>query len=144
MKEWFESLEGLAKNNPEYTFILPIHPNPNVQRYRNLLKSVRVVSPMSHESFTNLLSSCKIVITDSGGLQEEASFFKKRVIVCRKTTERAEGMGDFFFLCAEPNNLERIFSEVIQVSDPILKDCPFGDGHTAKRIKDILYEKRIL
>ena len=144
MKEWFESLEALAKNNSKYTFILPIHPNPNVQKYKNLLKNVKVVDPMSHKNFTNLLSSCKLVITDSGGLQEEASFFKKRVIVCRKTTERSEGMGDFFFLCAEPNNLEQIFLGLERMNEAVLEGCPFGDGHSAKRIKDILYEKRIL
>ena len=139
LPEWFSELDKLAQENPELDFVLPIHPNPNVQKHRKLLKHVRVVDPMDYSEFLELLSTSFLVITDSGGLQEESSFFKKKCIVCREKTERIEGMGTFSFM-TDPEGLSELFYTL--KADPIpVGDCPYGDGHSAERIRDILLEE---
>ena len=137
--EWFGMFDKLAKENPEYDFVIPLHPNPNVQKHKNLLKHVRVVDPMDYEDFIKLLSQAYIVITDSGGLQEESSFFGKKCIVCRETTERVEGMGTFAFM-TNPQQLENDFYMVLKdhVPDDV---CPYGDGLSANRITNLLLEE---
>lgn len=74
MDEWFETINHIAKENPNLEFILPIHPNPNVQKHKHLLTHVNVVDPLSHEDLLEVLVKTKFVISDSGGLQEEGSF----------------------------------------------------------------------
>ena len=142
IEEWFSTFEALAAQHPDLDFILPIHPNPNVIRHRGLLKNVKAVDAMEYEKFIELLSESHLVITDSGGLQEESSFFRKRCIVCRKTTERGEGMGVFATLCGEPDQLLSIFEEINKdpIPDPAEK-CPYGDGRSSDRIIEILTQE---
>ena len=143
MALWFREFEELAQNYSDYKFIFPMHPNPNVQKHKDILKSVEVCDPMHYYDFVRLLSSCKMIISDSGGIQEEASFFKKRVIVCRKKTERVEGLGTFFDLCKEPSDLEGMFVNMLNKKpiDDTIK-CPFGGGHAAENIYELLKEKQ--
>ena len=137
--EWFAVFDKLALENPQYEFIIPLHPNPNVQKHKDLLKHVKVVEPMQYAEFIRLLSQARLVITDSGGLQEESSFFKKKCIVCRQATERVEGMGTFAFM-SSPDKVESDFYSMID--DYIPDDtCPYGDGHSAERITNILLEE---
>jgi len=137
--EWFAAFDRLALENPQYEFIIPLHPNPNVQKHKDLLKHVKVVEPMQYAEFIKLLSQARLVITDSGGLQEESSFFKKKCIVCRQATERVEGMGTFAFM-SSPDKVESDFYSMID--DYIPDDtCPYGDGHSAERITNILLEE---
>jgi UDP-N-acetylglucosamine 2-epimerase (non-hydrolysing) len=134
--EWFAAFDRLALENPQYEFIIPLHPNPNVQKHKDLLKHVKVVEPMQYAEFIKLLSQARLVITDSGGLQEESSFFKKKCIVCRQATERVEGMGTFAFM-SSPDKVENDFYSMID--DYIPDDtCPYGDGYSAERITNIL------
>jgi len=134
IKSWFEELEKLAVNNPDIEFILPIHPNPNVQKHRNILNKVKVVEPLDHKDLLQILIKCKLVISDSGGLQEEGSFFNKKVIVCRKTTERPEGIcTGHLHICKEPSNLKDIFYKIN--NNPFIDvKCPYGDGFSSKKI----------
>jgi UDP-N-acetylglucosamine 2-epimerase (non-hydrolysing) len=139
--EWFEAFDNLAKTyHGEYRFILPIHPNPNVQKHRGLLKYVEVIDPLPYDEFLNLLASCSYVISDSGGLQEETAFLGKRSIVCRKVTERPEGLGSFSVLCETPLELFEHFYVMKQKPDPT-EACPYGDGKSAQRIVSILEEE---
>lgn len=137
IQEWFNQISKLAQEYKELRFILPIHPNPNVQKYKSHLKDVEVIDPLDHEDLIETLSSCRLVITDSGGIQEEGSFLNKKIIICRKITERPESLGTHGFLCEKPENLHQIFTKLID--DFVVRDkCPFGDGKSAKRIVDIL------
>jgi UDP-N-acetylglucosamine 2-epimerase (non-hydrolysing) len=137
--KWFTVFDKLAKENPEYDFIIPLHPNPNVQKHKDLLQHVTVVEPMEYDSFINLLAEARLVITDSGGLQEESSFFNKKCIVCRETTERVEGMGTFAFMTT-PETVEADFYMHLEDYKPD-DICPYGDGHSAERITQILLEE---
>ena len=136
LKEWFEALNNLAKNNPQLDFVFPIHPNPNVQKYRPLLSGVRVVEPLAHTEFIESLASCKYIITDSGGIQEEAAFLKKPCVVCREFTERGEGLGTFSVLCPTPKELE-LCSNWALSANILDEKCPYGDGNSASYICDI-------
>jgi UDP-N-acetylglucosamine 2-epimerase (non-hydrolysing) len=138
IKEWFFEIENLALKHPELNFILPIHPNPNVYAYRHLLNKVKVIDPLNHQNTIELIRDCKTIITDSGGIQEEGSFFNKKVIVCRKTTERPEGISTgHLFLCMEPEQLEPLFESII--NNPIISsNCPYGDGYSSEKIINIL------
>ena len=136
IEEWFNEINKLAKENPELNFILPIHPNPNVKKHQKILTHVNVVNPIPHEEFINKLKKCKIIISDSGGIQEEASFLNKKVIVCRLVTERAESLGKTSFLCPNPIDLREIFYNIIK-SDDTNYECPFGDGKSSERIIEI-------
>jgi UDP-N-acetylglucosamine 2-epimerase (non-hydrolysing) len=134
--KWFIALDNIAQNNQHLKFIFPMHPNPAIQKHKHLLKSVRVIEPLCYSECIELMSQCALVITDSGGLQEESSFFKKKCIVCRKTTERQEGEYIFSKLCPEPEMLEQIFNttKIELVEHP----CPYGDGNASEKILEIL------
>jgi UDP-N-acetylglucosamine 2-epimerase (non-hydrolysing) len=109
MDKWFTELNDLAIANPDLEFILPIHPNPNVQKWKHLLTNVNVVEPMEHTDMIYHIKKCRFIISDSGGLQEEGSFFNKQVIVCRTTTERPEALyTGHLHLCKKPNDLKKL------------------------------------
>ena len=137
LDQWFKELDKLAEDNPQYEFILPLHPNPNVQKHKDLLKHINVVEPMSHNELLNLLVKTKIVITDSGGIQEECSFFNKKCLTCRKVTERPEAKGQSTFIIKTPQDLVPAFIEHIDNYE-INYECPFDDGQSAKKIMEVL------
>lgn len=132
--QWFEEINKLAKNYPNLQFILPIHPNPNVQKHKHILSNVRVVDPLSHTELLDVLTESKLIITDSGGLQEEGSFFNKKVIVCRETTERPEAIETgHLHLCQSPQNLKDLFDILIK-NYYIEQSCPYGDGYSSEKV----------
>jgi UDP-N-acetylglucosamine 2-epimerase (non-hydrolysing) len=138
LDQWFKQLNSLAINNPNLEFILPIHPNPNVQKHRKLLQNINIIEPLPHKELINILIKCKLIITDSGGLQEEGCFFNKKIIVCRKTTDRPEAIKTgHLHMCSEPFLLKIIFNNLINNYN-INTKCPYGDGFSALKIIDIL------
>ena len=149
MDEWFNSVNDVAKKYKELNFILPIHPNPNVQKHKHLLsQNINVVDPLNHNDLLEILINCQFVITDSGGIQEEATFFNKKSIVCRKTTERPEGIDTgHIILCHKPDDLISKVDNIIENYN-INTECPYGDGYSSEKILKILkngnsYFKRI-
>jgi UDP-N-acetylglucosamine 2-epimerase (non-hydrolysing) len=142
--QWFGAIDDIAANNPDLNFVLPLHPNPNVTKHRNILKNVEVIAPVPYEKFMKMLAECKFAITDSGGLQEEMAFFNKMCIVCRKETERKMGLGVFSHLCYKPENLYGLFwiiNENYRSAEGV--GCPYGDGESSKRIVQILKENHV-
>ena len=138
MDQWFTEINQLAQEHPELEFILPIHPNPNVQKYKHLLTHVTVVPPMDHPELLSVLTKSKFVISDSGGLQEEGSFFNKKVIVCRTTTERPEGIETgHLYICDTPQDVRSLFNE-INSNYQIDTECPYGDGYSSQKIAKYL------
>ena len=143
MSEWFTEIEKLAVSNPQFKFVLPIHPNPKIREHRPLLRNVTVVEPMEHEYLINTLRKSVLVISDSGGLQEEGTFFNKKVIVCRKTTERPEGIyTGHLHMCETPKDLSDLFGKLIK--NPYIRtSCPYGDGYTSEKVLDILRNEEL-
>jgi len=141
MDEWFTEINNIAEAHPHLKFILPIHPSPYVQKHKHILKFVDVIPPLDHHELINVVKNCRLIITDSGGLQEEGTFFNKKVIVCRKTTERPEGIETgHLHLCASPKELSSLFDKLndnVYICNP----CPYGDGHSAEKVYNILKNK---
>lgn len=133
---WFYTINDIAKENPHLEFIIPLHPNPNVQIHRKLLTHVKVVEPMQHEDLVKTLIKTRLVITDSGGIQEECSFFNKKALVCRKITERPESVGLTSFMVKGPWELKEIFNSHINEYEVDI-ESPYGDGMSSKRIVEI-------
>lgn len=132
--EWFKIINEIAIQNSDLEFILPIHPNPNVQKHKHLLTNIKVIEPLSHSQLLDILVKTKFVISDSGGLQEEGTFFNKKVIVCRKTTERPEGIETGHLkICKNPKELRNIFN-LVNNDFIINEECPYGDGHSSEKI----------
>ncbi len=143
-----EAVRALALAHPGVHFVYPVHLNPNVQRpVREILSglaNVHLVEPLSYEPFAWLLRHCHLVLTDSGGIQEEAPTLGKPVLVMREVTERPEAVeaGTVRLVGADR---ARIFEGV----DRLLRDDaahgamarahnPYGDGRACERIVDLL------
>lgn len=137
MDQWFTEVNKLAQKYSEYKFVIPLHPNPNVQKHRGLLTHVSIVDPIPYDDFVKRLAGCAFAISDSGGIQEEVSFLGKSVVVCRKTTERPESVGDNSFLCKEPNELQHIVTSNI-IGKTFKKSNVYGDGKANDMIATIL------
>lgn len=137
LDKYFNQINELAESFPDLEFILPIHPNPNVLKYKHLIPSVTIIEPLGRDELLKLLKECKLVISDSGGIQEECSFLNKKVIVCRKITERPESVGIHSFMCGDPANLITLFEELI-VNCEVDEPCAYGDGKSTERIINIL------
>lgn len=136
---FFTVIEGLSNDYPDLEFIIPMHPNPNVQKHRGIFQKVNVIDPVGRDELLQLIKESVTVISDSGGIQEECSYLKRNVIVCRQITERPESVGISSFLCAVPENLKDIFDSIVHKDDPT-ESCPYGNGDSSKRIVAILKE----
>ena len=137
MDEWFREIDKLAEEYTDLEFIIPLHPNPNVQKHKDIFKHVKVIDPMEYNDFIELLAKAKFVITDSGGLQEETSFLRKKCIVCRKKTERQEGIGTFALKCTTPQALSELFKTINSNHIPS-GQCPYGDGYAAEKAFEVI------
>lgn len=136
--DWMRELDKLDEN---ITVIK--HPNPIVMNAVDKLKNVNVIDPLDHDKMVDRIANCKFLITDSGGLQEEGSFFNKKIIICRETTERPEVLEYHGILCKKPEELSRLVGSV--KDDYIIdKPCPFGDGQSATKIMEILCRAQLL
>lgn len=138
MTDWCRELDRCAASRPDLKFIFPAHPSPRVQEAVTGLMNVEVTRPVGRDELVDLILESAIVITDSGGIQEEVAFFNKKAIVCRKTTERPEGIETgHTVLCGEPDGLLTTF--LSEVKNPKVDAlCPYGDGCSAQRIVSIL------
>ncbi|GMG86783.1 non-hydrolyzing UDP-N-acetylglucosamine 2-epimerase [Biformimicrobium ophioploci] len=140
-----ETILELAQIHPEFRFLIPLHPNPAVSTvFRNTLKNIQNVSltaPMSYLELQRCLSRCRVAITDSGGIQEEAPGFSVPCVVLREKTERPEAISSGF---AELVGTDR--AKILEHSEDCLgkpirhMKNPFGDGYAAQRIVNSLLD----
>jgi UDP-N-acetylglucosamine 2-epimerase (non-hydrolysing) len=139
-----EGVRRLAGAESEVQFVLPLHPNPRVREALadslSDLDNVLLTEPLGYATFARLLARSYMVITDSGGIQEEAPALGKPVLVLRETTERTEGV-EAGTLRLVGNDPDRIFTEATQLlNDPVAyaemaeSANPYGDGQAADRI----------
>jgi UDP-N-acetylglucosamine 2-epimerase (non-hydrolysing) len=145
-----DAVATLAKHNRDVNFIYPVHLNPNVQEPVNEIlgeiENIYLIPPLEYQPFVYLMSRSYLILTDSGGIQEEAPSLGKPVLVMRETTERPEALdaGTVKLVGTDP---ERIIAEVQKLLDD--KDeyeamsrayNPYGDGKASERIIDFIKE----
>jgi UDP-N-acetylglucosamine 2-epimerase (non-hydrolysing) len=138
----FESVVDLANRGNKIVF--PVHLNPrvqdNAQRMLSGHKNIFLIPPQPYLPFVQLLQKCSLLISDSGGLQEEAPSFGKHIIITRKTTERAEVIESGWGTLVGFDKQLIISAALRAMKTPNLttKSNPFGDGHASSKIVDQL------
>ncbi len=146
-----QALSELAERHPQVRFVYPVHLNPNVQQpvYRLLgdRPNITLTAPLSYRPFVALLRACRFVVTDSGGVQEEAPGLGKPVLVMRETTERPEGVtaGTVQLVGADAARIvagvERLLTDTLMFKRMSQASNPYGDGRAAQRIVAWLDER---
>lgn len=146
------ALRTLAGRFPDVDFVYPMHLNPNVRRpiaqvfgeSHDSQANVFFIEPLEYLSFVRLMSRSHIVLTDSGGIQEEAPGLGKPVLVMRDTTERPEavGAGTVRLVGTEydriVDGMERLLTDEVAYAEMSKAVNPYGDGHASTRIADAL------
>ncbi len=152
MNEICRALKDLVTANPDVEMVIPVHPNPNVRDivHKTLGAEGRIhlIDPLDYEPFCRLMERANIILTDSGGVQEEAPSLQKPVLVLRDETERPEAVEMGTVKLIGPH-YDRILSETrLLLDDPSAYQAmsrainPYGDGKASQRILDALREFR--
>lgn len=148
MYNMFRAIRRIMDEHPDVKAIYPIHMNPAVRAIAGQeLKGcdrIHIIEPLDVLDFHNFLAHCHLIITDSGGIQEEAPSLGKPVLVMRDTTERPEGIaaGTLKLVGTDGDVIYNNFKELLNNRDTYNSMSqatnPYGDGHASKRIADIL------
>lgn len=148
MAETFRACRHLVETNPDVELIYPVHPNPNVRKAAQevLGKTPRIhlIDPLDYRPFVQLMNKCTLILTDSGGVQEEAPTLGKPVLVLRETTERPEAIEAGTAKLVGTNGqviireAQRLLSDPAAYREMSTKANPYGDGKSAGRIVEII------
>jgi UDP-N-acetylglucosamine 2-epimerase (non-hydrolysing) len=143
-----EGLATLARRYPAARFVYPVHPNPSVRevtgRVLGEVSNVHLIDPLPYDEFVWLLTMSALILTDSGGVQEEAPYLGVPVLVMREHTERVEGIsaGGAIMVGTDTEAIVRVASRLLNEA-PTRKRGPvrtsiYGDGRAGDRIADVL------
>jgi UDP-N-acetylglucosamine 2-epimerase (non-hydrolysing) len=142
------ALKDLVSRHPDIRVVYPVHLNPNVQSTVNALLGgidrIHLTEPLDYITFVSLLRACFLVLTDSGGIQEEAPTFSKPVLVMRKVTERPEaaqfGMSRIIGMSRKRivDETERLLTNADAYRDMSEGENPYGDGKASERIVEAI------
>ena len=144
-----DAIEHLVTKYRNHTFVIPVHPNPNVHNkvYSKLEKytNVKLLAPLDYPNLVYLMKNAKLILTDSGGIQEEAPTFGCPTLVMRYETERREGIeaGVSTLVGADYDKIVSYSSEILNNSRSktrLKTQNPYGDGHCAQRIEQAMRE----
>jgi UDP-N-acetylglucosamine 2-epimerase (non-hydrolysing) len=142
------ALKDLVQRNPDIRVIYPVHMNPNVRSTINALLGgidrIHLTEPLDYITFVSLLRRCFLVLTDSGGIQEEAPTFHKPVLVLRKVTERPEasqfGMSKIIGMSRKKilDEAQNLLTDREAYKDMSEGENPYGDGRASERIVEAI------
>ncbi len=148
MKNMFRAIRRVMDEHTDVKAIYPIHMNPIVRKTADEFLGgddrIHIIEPLDVLDFHNFLARCFLVLTDSGGIQEEAPSLGKPVLVMRNTTERPEGIaaGTLKLVGTDEEVIYRSFKQLLEDNEEYARmsnACnPYGDGFACKRIADIL------
>lgn len=151
MEQMFYAVKKIIENHPDVKVIYPVHLNPYVRKAAAFIfkeeERIHLIEPLDVVDFHNFLARAYLVLTDSGGIQEEAPSLGKPVLVMRNTTERPEGIGagTLLLVGTEEENIIRSVSLLLDDRNIYEKmsqaNNPYGDGCASRRIADILLEQ---
>ncbi|MDP2208983.1 MAG: UDP-N-acetylglucosamine 2-epimerase (non-hydrolyzing) [Bacteroidota bacterium] len=151
MRQTFSACRHLVETNSDVELIYPVHPNPNVQKMANEIlqgvERIHLIEPLDYRPFVQLMNKAYLIMTDSGGVQEEAPTLGKPVLVLRKTTERPEAIevGTAKLVGTDKDVIieeaQKLLSDKSAYLEMSTKANPYGDGKAAERIVNIVLEK---
>ena len=142
-----KAIEYIADKYKNHTFIIPVHPNPNVKdkMHNNLEKyaNIKLFEPLDYPNLVYLMKNSKLILTDSGGIQEEAPTFGCPTLVMRYETERQEGIdaGVSILVGADYDKIVKLTSEILDKdfkSTRLQAQNPYGNGTSALQIVEII------
>jgi len=143
-----KALKTIAQNNPELHIVYPVHLNPNVQKpvfeLLSNIENIHLIKPLQYEEFIYMMNNSYFIITDSGGVQEEAPSLGKPVLVMRDTTERPEAVeaGTVKLVGTNKETIIKEAQNLINSKTAYEKmskaNNPYGDGKACKKIVDFL------
>lgn len=146
-EEICSAIMEIALNNKNIEIVFPVHLNPNIQKNAKLLltaKNIKLIAPLDYPDLIWMMNKSYFILTDSGGIQEEAPSLGKPVLVLREVTERTEGVAAGTAILVGSNK-EKIISEAFKLlNNDVYYKCfskasnPYGDGKTSDKIKAIL------
>lgn len=144
------AISELADSHSHVHFIYPVHLNPQVQEpVYSLLgekDNIHLIDPLDYAPFVYLMDKCTLILTDSGGIQEEAPSLGKPVLVMRNTTERPEALeaGTVVLVGTDKEKIiqevEKVVTKLEDHNQNVKTQNPYGDGNAATRIKDVIIE----
>ncbi|WP_270325256.1 non-hydrolyzing UDP-N-acetylglucosamine 2-epimerase [[Eubacterium] hominis] len=151
MHNMFRAIRRIIDEYPDIKAIYPVHMNPKVREaaHKELdgCDRVKIIEPLDVVAFHNFMDRSYLILTDSGGIQEEAPSLGKPVLVMRNTTERPEGIeaGTLKLVGTEEEDIYSIFKELIE-NEKLYKRMaqasnPYGDGNACEKIKNILLDQ---
>lgn len=153
MQHMFKAILRIIEEHPDVKAIYPIHMNPLVRETADAIlggeNRIHIIEPLEVIDFHNFMSRCFMILTDSGGIQEEAPSLGKPVLVMRDTTERPEGIeaGTLKLVGTDEEIIYREFKKLLEDKEEYEKmshaSNPYGDGRACKRIADILEGKKV-
>lgn len=148
LNHMFRAIKRIVDETPDIKVLYPIHMNPVVREAANTILGnhdrIRIIEPIDVLDFHNFLSRCYLILTDSGGIQEEAPSLGKPVLVMRDTTERPEGIaaGTLKLVGTDEEVIyetcKQLLNNKAEYEKMSLAGNPYGDGHASERIADIL------
>lgn len=150
MHRMFRAIKRIVDETPDIKVINPIHLNPAVRKAADEElgndNRIHIIEPLDVLDFHNFMARCQIILTDSGGIQEEAPSLGKPVLVMRDTTERPEGIqsGTLKLVGTDEviySELKRLLSDEEEYKRMNNATNPYGDGFACRRIADILIER---
>lgn len=151
MKQMFRAIKRIVEEFPDIKVVYPIHMNPLVRETADIILSgnsrIKLINPLEVIDFHNFMNSSYLILTDSGGIQEEAPSLGKPVLVMRDTTERPEGIeaGTLKLVGTKEDTIYEAFKQLLidkNLYEKMSKASnPYGDGNACKRIADILQKE---
>lgn len=148
MRAIFRAVRRIADEVPDIKVLYPVHMNPTIRALAQEIlggdECIRLIPPMDVVDFHNMLARSDLVMTDSGGIQEEAPSLGKPVLVLRDTTERPEGVaaGTLKLVGTDEETIyreaKRLLTDEAAYHRMSIASNPYGDGHACRRIADIL------
>lgn len=148
MINMFQALKRIVQDFPDVKVIYPIHKNPQIRRLADEIfgemKRIRIIEPLNVVDFHNFMSRSYIILTDSGGIQEEAPSLGKPVLVMRDATERPEGLaaGTLKLVGTKEESIYLAAKELLVDQQEYMTMSravnPYGDGHASERIAEII------
>jgi UDP-N-acetylglucosamine 2-epimerase (non-hydrolysing) len=152
MQNIFDAVNKITEDNPNTEVVFPVHLNPIIRKHANNVlgdnMSVHLMSPLQYSDLVSVLNKCKLVLTDSGGIQEEAPALGKPVLVLRDTTERPEGVeaGTCRLIGLETKDIINNTNDLLNNAEAYNKMAksvnPYGYGTASKKIVAVLNNDR--